>query len=67
MISYADGTPLLDSITWMFAMVWEVLALCLTVWIAVKHFRELRRYSAGGIIEDCFTVLMKYHVIYFAR
>ncbi|KAG1775246.1 hypothetical protein EV702DRAFT_1269580 [Suillus placidus] len=66
MINYADGIPLLNSITWILAIVWEVLAMCLAVWIAVKHFRELRRHSAGGIIEDCFAVLMKFHVIYFA-
>ncbi|KAG1905009.1 uncharacterized protein F5891DRAFT_1183673 [Suillus fuscotomentosus] len=58
--------PLLDSITWILSTVWEVLALCLAVWIAVKHFRELRQHSAGGIIEDCFTVLMKTHILYFA-
>ncbi|KAG1756433.1 uncharacterized protein EDB91DRAFT_15328 [Suillus paluster] len=47
-------------------IVWEVLALCLAVWIAVKHFRELRRQSAGGSISNFFTVLMKTHVVYFA-
>ncbi|KAG2130420.1 uncharacterized protein EDB93DRAFT_1255899 [Suillus bovinus] len=57
---------LLYSITWIFRTVWEVLALSLAVWIAVKHFRELRRYSAGGIIGDCFEVLMKTHLAYFA-
>ncbi|KAG2341806.1 hypothetical protein BDR05DRAFT_428041 [Suillus weaverae] len=66
MVNYADGIPLLNSITWILAIVWEVLAMCLAVWIAVKHFRELRRHSAGGIIEDCFAVLMKFHVVYFA-
>lgn len=65
-ISYADGIPVLDSITWIFAIVWEVLVLCLAVWISVKHFCELRRHSAGGIIGDCFTALMKSHVIYFS-
>ncbi|KAG2133228.1 uncharacterized protein EDB93DRAFT_1107608, partial [Suillus bovinus] len=30
---------------------------------AVKHFRELRRHSAGGIIGDCFTVLCKTHMV----
>ncbi|KAG2133244.1 uncharacterized protein EDB93DRAFT_1107625 [Suillus bovinus] len=35
------------------------------VWIALKHFRELRQHSAGGIIGDCFTVLMKTHMSYF--
>ncbi|KAG2048461.1 hypothetical protein BDR06DRAFT_778364 [Suillus hirtellus] len=66
MINNADATALLSSITWIFAIVWEVLALYLAIRIAVIHFRELRRHSAGGIIEDCFTVLMKFHVIYFA-
>jgi hypothetical protein len=51
----------------MLGTVWEVLALFLAVRITVKHFRELRQHSAGGIIGDCFTVLMKTHVIYFAR
>ncbi|KAG1799754.1 uncharacterized protein HD556DRAFT_1455032 [Suillus plorans] len=59
---------LLDSITWIFGTVWEVLALFLAVWIAVKHFRELQQHSAGGTstINDCFTVLMKTHLVYFA-
>ncbi|KAG1744096.1 uncharacterized protein EDB91DRAFT_1080901 [Suillus paluster] len=57
---------LLDSLTWILGTVWEVLTLCLALWIAMKHFRELRRESAGGIIGDCFTVLIKSHVVYFA-
>ncbi|KAG1739089.1 uncharacterized protein EDB91DRAFT_390571 [Suillus paluster] len=65
-ISYEGNALLLDSLTWILATVWEVLALCLSVWIAVKHFRELRRHSAGGIIGDCFKVLVKSHVAYFA-
>ncbi|KAG1844799.1 hypothetical protein DFJ58DRAFT_747559 [Suillus subalutaceus] len=56
----------LASMTWILDTVWEVLALCLAVWIAVKHFRELRQHSTRGIIGDCFTVLMKTHVSYFA-
>ncbi|KAG1831493.1 hypothetical protein EV424DRAFT_1371411, partial [Suillus variegatus] len=32
---------LLDSMVWMLNTVWEVLSLCLSVWIAVKHFRAL--------------------------
>ncbi|KAG2046298.1 hypothetical protein BDR06DRAFT_1014841 [Suillus hirtellus] len=63
---YAHNITLLSSITWMLGTVWEVLVLCLAVWIAVKHFGELRQHSARGIIEDCFTVLMKTHVVYFA-
>ncbi|KAG2124115.1 hypothetical protein BD769DRAFT_1640718 [Suillus cothurnatus] len=51
----------LSSMTWILGTVWEVLALCFAVWIAVKHFRELRQHSTSGIIGDCFTVLMKTH------
>ncbi|KAG1883246.1 hypothetical protein F4604DRAFT_1920436 [Suillus subluteus] len=52
--------------TWILDTVWEVVALCLAVWITVKHFRELRQHSTRGIIGDSFTVLMKTHVSYFA-
>ncbi|KAG2149110.1 uncharacterized protein EDB93DRAFT_1279462 [Suillus bovinus] len=65
-INYAENILLLGSITWILGTVWEVLALCLAVWIAVKHFRELRHHSGGGTIEDCFSVLIKTHVVYFA-
>ncbi|KAG1776980.1 hypothetical protein EV702DRAFT_1278863 [Suillus placidus] len=63
--NYNGDYLLLDFITWILGTVWEVLALSLAVWIAVKHFRELRQYSAGGMINDCFTVLMKTHMAYF--
>ena len=52
--------------TWILVIVWEVLALCLAVWIFVKHFRELRRSPGGWTIRDCFPVLVKTHVLYFA-
>ncbi|KAG2098725.1 uncharacterized protein F5147DRAFT_839577 [Suillus discolor] len=65
-IGYTGDAPVLNSVTWILSIVWEVLTLCLAVWIAVKHFRELRLHAAGGIIGDCFTVLMKTHVVYFA-
>jgi hypothetical protein len=64
--SVGSDDLLLHSITWILTTVWEVLALFFTVWIAVKHFRELRQYSAGGIIGDCFTVLIETHMVYFA-
>ncbi|KAG1802012.1 uncharacterized protein HD556DRAFT_1438049 [Suillus plorans] len=59
---------LLFSMLWMLNIVWEVLALCLSAWIAVKHFRELRRLgpSTGSTIGDCFRVLVQSHVLYFA-
>ncbi|KAG2341800.1 hypothetical protein BDR05DRAFT_964811 [Suillus weaverae] len=65
-IGFAGDVLFLAAMTWILAIVWEVLALCLAVWIAVKHFRELRRHPTRGIIQDCFTVLMKTHVSYFA-
>ncbi|KAG1774483.1 hypothetical protein EV702DRAFT_526400 [Suillus placidus] len=65
---YGEDSQLLASMVWMLNTVWEVLALCLSVWIAVKHFRELRRLgpSTGSTIRDCFRVLIKSHVLYFA-
>ena len=37
--------------------------------IAVKHFREMQRFglSTRSTIGDCFIVLIKAHVFYFAR
>jgi hypothetical protein len=67
MFDYAGDFIFLESMTSMINTVWEVLALCLAVWIAVRHFRELRQHSTSRIIGDCFTVLMKTHVSYFAR
>ncbi|KAG1748920.1 uncharacterized protein EDB91DRAFT_1244726 [Suillus paluster] len=52
--------------SWILTTVWEVLALCLAVWVAVQHFRELQRSSTGTTVRDCFTVLIKAHVLYFA-
>ncbi|KAG1781980.1 hypothetical protein EV702DRAFT_499148 [Suillus placidus] len=65
---YEGDVQLLISMVWMLNTVWEVLALCLSVWIAVKHFRDLRRLgtSTGSTIGDCFSVLIKSHVLYFA-
>ncbi|KAG2142014.1 hypothetical protein BD769DRAFT_47611 [Suillus cothurnatus] len=65
LIDFTKDYLFLNSMTWMLSTVWEVLTLCLAVWIAVKHFRELRQHSASGIIGDCFTVLMKTHLSYF--
>lgn len=48
--------------TWILGIAWEVLTLCLAVWIAIKHFRELQRPSPG---RDSFTVLITTHVCYF--
>jgi hypothetical protein len=60
---------LFASMVWMLNTVWEALALGLSVWIVVKHFRDLRRLcpSTGSTIGDCFKVLINSHVLYFAR
>ncbi|KAG2348161.1 hypothetical protein BDR05DRAFT_609602 [Suillus weaverae] len=65
---FEADVQLLFSMIWMLNTVWEVLALCLSVWIAVKHFRDLRRLgpSTGSTIGDCFRVLIRSHVLYFA-
>ncbi|KAG1897747.1 uncharacterized protein F5891DRAFT_1279955 [Suillus fuscotomentosus] len=67
-VEYGGDEQLLISIIWILNTVWEVLALCLSVWVAVKHFRELRRLgpSTGSAIGDCFRVLVQSHVLYFA-
>jgi hypothetical protein len=68
--NYEGDFQLLISMIWMLNTVWEVLVLCLSVWIAVKHgVRELRRLgpSTGSTIGDHFRVLIQSHVLYFAR
>jgi hypothetical protein len=68
--SSSEGdTQVLTSMIWMLNTVWEVLALCLSVWISLKHFRDLRRLGplTGSTIGDCFRVLIQSHVLYFAR
>ncbi|KAG1789249.1 uncharacterized protein HD556DRAFT_1447100 [Suillus plorans] len=62
------GDQLMNPMIWVPISFWEVLVLCLLVWIAVKHFRDLRRLapSTGSTIRDCFRVLIKSHVFYFA-
>ncbi|KAG2033296.1 hypothetical protein BDR03DRAFT_967905 [Suillus americanus] len=55
---YKDNVLILFAMIWMLNIVWEVLALSLSVCIAVKHFRLT--------IGDCFRVLIESHVLYFA-
>jgi hypothetical protein len=45
--------------------IWEILALFLAVWIVIKRFHEMRRSPTGSTIGDCFTMLIKSHVLYF--
>lgn len=61
---FQGNTQLLIPKTWILGTVWEVTALCLAVWVAVKHFRQ--QQSTGSIMGDCFAVLMKTHMLYFA-
>jgi hypothetical protein len=60
------GDTRLIAESWILSTIWEVIALCLACWVAVKHFLELQRSSTGWKIVDCFTVLIKTHVLYFA-
>jgi hypothetical protein len=57
---------ILWGVGWILGTVWEIVALCLAAWIAVRHFRELRRRSTGPVIKTCMTVLIQSHVFYFA-
>jgi hypothetical protein len=59
---FGGDSSLLLSITWILGPLWDVLAFCLVVWVAVKHFRELRQWTIG----DFFTILLKTHALYFA-
>ncbi|KAG2086589.1 uncharacterized protein F5147DRAFT_76126 [Suillus discolor] len=65
---YKGDYQLLFQMNWILITIWEILALCLSAWIAVKHFRDLQRFgpSTGSIIGDCFRVLIESHVLYFA-
>ncbi|KAG1779129.1 hypothetical protein EV702DRAFT_1195643 [Suillus placidus] len=62
---YEGVVKLLISMTWILCTIWEVLVLCLAVWIVVKHFREVQQLSTGGTIANCFKVLTKIHMLYF--
>lgn len=66
---YAGDTILLYTITWILAIAFEIIVLCLAVWIAIKQLRELRQHSTKCIFNDHLTihVLMKTHLSYFAR
>ncbi|KAG2109672.1 uncharacterized protein F5147DRAFT_148532 [Suillus discolor] len=65
---FEGDSQLLISMVWMLNTVWEVIALCLSVWIAVKRFRDLRRLgpSTGSTIGDCFRVPIESRVLCFA-
>jgi hypothetical protein len=65
--SYKGDTLFLNEMNWILATAWEIIAMCLAIWMAIKHFRELRRPSTGRSAGDCFTILMKTHIFYFAR
>ncbi|KAG2107716.1 uncharacterized protein F5147DRAFT_201417 [Suillus discolor] len=65
---YEGDNQLLYLMFWMIYTVWEVLALCLSVWITVKHFHGPRRLrpSIGSTTGDFFRVLIRSHMLYFA-
>ncbi|KIK45035.1 hypothetical protein CY34DRAFT_10624 [Suillus luteus UH-Slu-Lm8-n1] len=55
----------IDSMAWALYTIWEALALCFALRIAVKHFCGLQRPSHIWAIEDLIMVLMKTHTAYF--
>ncbi|KAG1733602.1 uncharacterized protein EDB91DRAFT_632249 [Suillus paluster] len=57
-----DGAPLPMSIPWALYIVWEVIILCLAVWVAVKHFRE---WPLVWTTADSFAVLIRVPMVYF--
>lgn len=58
----------MTEVVWILGLAWETLALCMAIWIAIRHFRELlQRPSNGSSVGDCFKVLIETHVFYFAR
>jgi hypothetical protein len=65
---YQEDIPLLIGYDWKFVtgLIWEIITLCLAVWIVIKHFRQRQRQSTGWTVRDCFAVLIKTHVLYFA-
>jgi hypothetical protein len=63
-INDAAGLRLIDEM-FIPTLVWEVLALSLSVWIVIKHIRELQKSPTTSTIKDCFTVLMQSHLLYF--
>ncbi|KAG2117288.1 uncharacterized protein F5147DRAFT_833557 [Suillus discolor] len=65
---FEGGDQLAYLMFWTVYAVWEILALCLSAWIAVKHFRDMRRLRRpiGSTTGDCFRVLIRSHVLYFA-
>lgn len=58
-----EYTEYLSLMTWVLSTAWAVLALCLAVWIAIKHLQ--RPSTPAG--WTFFTAVIKTHVFYFAR
>ena len=64
---FIGDAAFLTQMAWILTTAWEIFAVCLAIWIAVKHFRELERPSIGWAVGDCFKILVETHVFYFAR
>lgn len=52
---------LIMATTWIFNMAWAILGLSLAAWVAFRHFREIKQWTA----KDRLTALIKSHMIYF--
>jgi len=63
--TFTDAGSNLMKETWIIGMTWEFVVFLLAMWICVKHFIEMRKATPNWGIEDCFSVLMKNHALYF--
>jgi len=58
-------SQLLRDVAYICGILWEVLALCLAVWVGVQHSREMERPWTLWNTVDCIIVLIKTHARYF--
>ncbi|KAG1765990.1 hypothetical protein EV702DRAFT_1151124 [Suillus placidus] len=62
---FTGGNQRLITDTWFLTTAWEVITLCLAVWIVAKYLRELQQPSARPTLGNYFRVLIETHVFYF--
>lgn len=56
----ASSGRLLIAVPWVFYTAWGILGLSLAVWVAFRHFREMKRWTT----KDRLMALIKTHVIH---
>ncbi|KAG2100471.1 uncharacterized protein F5147DRAFT_777031 [Suillus discolor] len=50
---YTGDTLVLDSVTWILGIVWEVLTLCLAIWIAGRTYNSF-------VVVSCFSLIIEF-------